>query len=102
MTPYSNSTPVKRPQPVVVAGAISAAIPTIVGLLVALRIIDLTPEGAEGLSAAGQSIIGTLVTLLNLVVGAVAILRARDKVTPLADPRDAAGQPLTPDTPSAA
>lgn len=92
-----NSSASKRPQPVAIAQSISAAIPTVVGLLVAVGVLDLTPDSAGSVSTAGQQIVAGVLTVVSLVVTVVATLRARAQVTPVADPRDADGVPLTPD-----
>jgi fumarate reductase subunit D len=86
----------RRREPVAIAGAITAAIPTVVGLLVAVGVLDLTPEGAEAVSTAGQQIVAGVVTVVSLVVTTWATLRARAVVTPVADPRDGSGAPLVP------
>lgn len=86
--------PTGRPRPVAIAAAVSAAIPTVVGLLVALGVIDATPQGVAAVSTAGQQIVAAVLTLVSLVVTVVATLGAHRAVTPLADPRDNSGRPL--------
>jgi hypothetical protein len=94
----------KRPEPVLdaarVAGAISAVILAIGGLLKLVGIAvpddyDLQPladQAADAVLSVGGAwtVFGPWIT---------ARIGARDKVTPLADPRDAHGRPLTPEDP---
>jgi hypothetical protein len=86
--------PRKRPQPVAVAQAVSSAIPMIVGLLVALHIVDLTPDQAAHINDAGTQAVAAILTAATGLLTLVATLRARGKVTPLEDPRDDQGVKL--------
>lgn len=85
-----------RPEPVRNAAAAAASLTTVVGLILTVLVVThvLTPDDSAILGPA-------LATATPTVVGAVATvaagLRARLQVTPLADPRNAAGDPLTPD-----
>ena len=89
-----NSSASKRPQPVAIAQAISAAIPTVVGFLVAIGALDLTPASAGDVSTAGQQIVAAVLTIASLVVAIVSTVKARAKVTPLASPRTINGEAL--------
>lgn len=77
----------------------------------------LSPNtNATGLGAAAAAIYAAVVMIVNVThhtaaidpqvviaaVGAAAFLYTRFKVTPLADPRDGNGQPLTPASPTPA
>jgi hypothetical protein len=82
-----------RPEPVRNAAAVAASITTVVGLVLTLLVVShvLTPDDSAILGPALASAVPTVVGAVSAVVAA---LRARLKVTPLADPRDAAGQAL--------
>jgi hypothetical protein len=76
-----------RPEPVRNAALSAASITAVVGLVLTILVVThvLTPDDSAILGPA-------LATAIPTVVGAA--LRARLRVTPLSDPRDAAGQPL--------
>jgi len=91
-----------RPEPVMdaakLAGAISAAILALGGLLKFLGILVPPDYDLDSLaSQAGNAVLvlGGGWSLIGPAV--VARFRARDKVTPLSDPRAADGTPLTPE-----
>ncbi|HEY3004516.1 MAG TPA: hypothetical protein VGJ44_19370 [Kribbellaceae bacterium] len=69
----------------------SSAIPTVVGLLVAVGVLDLTPDQATTVSDAGQQAVAGVLTVVSLLTTIVATVRARSKVTPLASPRNSEG-----------
>jgi hypothetical protein len=92
------STTVKRPEPVLeagkIAGAIAAVLLAVGGLL---RTIGWLPVGVDVEDVADQA--STVVLAIGVLWAAVGPwltnrLRARDLVTPMKDPRDAAGNPL--------
>jgi hypothetical protein len=94
----------KRPEPVLdaarVAGVVSAVILSIGGLLKLVGIVvpddyDLQPL-ADQASSAVLAIAGAWALVGPWIT---ARIRARDRVTPLADPRDAYGRRLTPEEP---
>ena len=74
-------------EPVLTAGGIVGAILSIVAALIAFGVVDWTPEQVGALEAALLSIVP-----LALSVGAAYL--ARQRVTPLARPRDKDGAPL--------
>lgn len=88
------SSPRKRPQPVAVAQAISSAIPLVVGLLVALHIVDLTPDQATHINDSGTQAVAAVLTAVSGLIALAATLRARGKVTPVEDPRNEQGVKL--------
>lgn len=71
-------------EPVALTGLLTAAITASLGLAVLFG-VNLSPEQ-----------IGGIVTTLGAWMG-VATFIIRSQVTPLADPKDAQGQPLVPD-----
>lgn len=82
-----------RPEPVRNAALTAASLTTVVGLVLTVLVLThvLTPDGQAVLGPALASAIPTVVGAVSAVVGA---LRARLHVTPLSDPRSAAGIPL--------
>lgn len=82
-----------RPEPVRNAAAVAASLTTVVGLVLTLLVVGhvLTPDDSAVL---GPALAAAVPTVVGAVSAVVAALRARLKVTPLSDPRDAAGQPL--------
>lgn len=86
-----------RPEPVRNAAAAAAAITTVVGLVLTVLVVShvLTPDDSATL---GPALATALPTVVGAVSAVVAALRARLKVTPLSDPRSAAGLPLVADT----
>lgn len=94
----SDSPEGQRPEPVTnaakLAGAIAAVVLAVGGLL---RAVDLLPVGVDVEDLAQRASDAVLaVGVAWAVVGpwVTARIGARDKVTPLADPRDAIGNPL--------
>lgn len=92
----------KRPEPVLsaakLAGAISGAVLAVGGLL---KLLGVVVPGSYDLRALADSA-GTAVLAVGTawaVVGPwlTARIGARDKVTPITDPRSAAGERLTPE-----
>lgn len=85
-----------RPEPVLdaakLAAAVSGAVTGIGGLLV-LAGYATTDEVKEWAVAAGAAVVG-VGALLGVVLPVITALRARDRVTPVADPRDVEGRPL--------
>lgn len=87
-----------RPEPVRNAATVAASITTVVGLVLTILVIThvLTPDDSAVLGPA----LGTaLPTVVGAVSTVVAGLRARLLVTPLSDPRDAAGLSLVAEIP---
>jgi protein-S-isoprenylcysteine O-methyltransferase Ste14 len=82
-----------RPEPVRNAALSAASITAVVGLVLTILVVThvLTPDDSAILGPALATAIPTVVGAVSAVVAA---LRARLRVTPLSDPRDAAGQPL--------
>lgn len=82
-----------RPEPVVNAATVAGTITAVVGLLLTLAVVLhwITPDDSATLGPA-------LSTVVTAIVGAVSALvaayRARTQVTPLRDPRNAAGEAL--------
>lgn len=102
--------PSERPNPLSkAASSVGVAWSGVSGLVSALVAFGaLTAAQGDAVTAAGESAQGTVTALgtvlagvLPLIAGIVAAFRttaaARDQVTPVADPRNDAGQPLTPD-----
>ena len=75
-------------EPLIVRGAIVAAIVAVLHLLVMLNVVSLTPEQEEQASL----VVGLLATV-------VVVVWSRGTVTPVDDPRGADGEPLQPATP---
>jgi len=93
VTASGPSSPAKRPQPVLGAAGAAAGLTTLVGLVLTLLVVTrvLTPGDSAVLGPAIASAVPTVVGAVSTVLAA---LRARTKVTPLADPRDAIGNRL--------
>ena len=70
-------------EPLAIAGAVVAVVQAILGAVVLMGWWQLTPEQ----TAAWMSVIALTGT-------AAVVLWSRGKVTPVADPRDASGEPL--------
>jgi hypothetical protein len=89
---------VARPEPVRNAATVAASITTVVGLVLTLLVIThvLTPDDSAVLGPALGTALPTVVGAVSTIVAA---LRARLKVTPLSDPRDAAGLALVAEIP---
>ncbi|HEX8321684.1 hypothetical protein [Longimicrobium sp.] len=92
----------KRPEPVLnaakVAGAISGVILSIGGVLRLLGVlipVDYDLQALADQSSAAVLAVGVAWSLVGPWI--VARIRARDRVTPLTDPRDATGRPLVPE-----
>lgn len=75
-------------EPLMVRGAIVAAVVAVLHLLVMLNVVSLTPEQEEQASL----VVGLLATV-------VVVVWSRGTVTPVDDPRGADGEPLQPATP---
>jgi hypothetical protein len=86
-----------RPEPVTLAGKVAGAVGGIVTFLAALGLIS-TAEG-DTLSTAATGLLALALAVPGVVAPVVAAYRARRKVTPLSDPQNNAGQPLTPSAP---
>ena len=86
----------QRPEEVVgaakLAAAVSGAVSGLGGLLV-LAGYATSEEVKSWAVAAGAAVIG-VGALLGVVMPVITALRARERVTPLKDPRDGAGRPL--------
>jgi hypothetical protein len=82
-----------RPEPVRNAALTAASLTSVVGLVLTVLVLThvLTPDGSAVLGPALASAVPTIVGAVSAVVAA---LRARLKVTPLSDPRNAAGEQL--------
>ena len=74
-------------EPVVTAGAIIGAIMAALTAMVALGVIDITPEQVSAIEA-------LLVALVPLILSVVGAVVARRYVTPVANPRDNDGNEL--------
>lgn len=72
--------------------AAAVAVAWVVGTLVVTFGFDIGPEAEQGLTAFVVALFGALLTVAQG-------LWTRAGVTPLRDPRNAAGVPLTPDVP---
>lgn len=85
-----------RPEPVLdaakLAAAVSGAVTSIGGLLVVAGLV--TSEEVRAWATAAGAAVVAVGALLGAVLPVITALRARDRVTPLADPRAANGQPL--------
>lgn len=89
-------TPAPRPEPVLTAARLAAAVSGVIAAVGAvLTLLGWSDAGqvhqAEVLAG---GIVTSVATLAAVVAPMVAAYRARAKVTPLSDPRDAAGAPL--------
>lgn len=82
-----------RPEPVRNAATVAASLTAVVGLVLTVLVVGhvLTPDDSAIL---GPAIATATPTVIGAVAPVVAALRARLKVTPVSDPRDAAGRPL--------
>lgn len=82
-----------RPEPVRNAALVASGLTTVVGLVLTLLVVAhvLTPDTSATL---GPALASALPTVVGAVGTVVAALRARRHVTPLSDPRNAAGLPL--------
>ena len=82
-----------RPEPVRNAALSAAGLTTLVGAVLTVLVVTrvLTPGDSAVLGPALASAIPTVVGAVSTVLAA---LRARSQVTPLSDPRNAAGVPL--------
>jgi hypothetical protein len=82
-----------RPEPVRNAALSAASLTSVVGLVLTILVVThvLTPEDSAVL---GPALATATPTVVGAVSAVVAALRARAKVTPLSDPRDAAGRQL--------
>lgn len=90
-----------RPEPVVYAariGGLLAALLVSVGGVIAILAAGLTLDELGPLGIAVGAVITAAVALGVYLLPVWQALRARAKVTPLDDPRDDDGAPLTPDT----
>jgi hypothetical protein len=92
----------KRPEPVMnaarQAGAIAAVILAVGGLLKLLGIVVLADDDLQRLADQSSQAVLAIAGAWALVGPWItARLRARDRVTPLRDPRDASGRRLVPE-----
>lgn len=90
-----------RPEPVLdaarVAGVISGVILAIGGLLKVLGVTISEDYDLDAIASQAGNVVLALAAAWSLIgPWLLARLRARDKVTPLADPRDTLGRKLTP------
>ncbi len=87
-----------RPEPVldeaVIAGKISAGATALLGFAVVLGLVAV--DDVDTIVAALVAVATGAVTIVNYVVPKVRAYKARDKVTPVADPQAADGTPLVP------
>lgn len=90
-----------RPEPVLNAATAAGALTAAVGALLTCAVVFhwVTPEDSAIL---GPSLSTAITAVLGAVSAVVAALRARSKVTPLADPQDGDGTPLRAVTPDEA
>lgn len=79
-------------EPVLTAGAIVGAIMATLTALVALGVIDISSDQMSAIGAALTAILGLLLPIVGAIV-------ARRYVTPVSNPRDNDGNPLTADLP---
>lgn len=89
-----------RPEPVLNAAKVAGAVS---GLVVAAGAVTTlvgwtTAEQIDSAAVLVGGLVTALAALVAVVAPLVAAYRARPKVTPLADPRDANGTPLVPAT----
>ncbi len=73
-----------RPQPVLIAAALIAAIDALAG---AGALLDFLPKSAVG-----------IIVLINVVVGAAGAVLVQGSVTPLSAPQDGRGRALVPES----
>lgn len=84
-----------RPQPVVDAAKVAAAVALVVGgLFTVLAAFGVTVPDPEGATRAVVSIATGALTLISVASTLWAAFRAREKVTPLTSPRNRDGVPL--------
>lgn len=76
-------------EPVMTAGAVIGAIMAVLTALVALDVISITPEQISAVEAVLVAVVPLLLSLIGAVV-------ARRYVTPVANPRNNAGEQLVP------
>lgn len=94
-----SSTSTKRPEEVLNAAKLAAAVSgavTGVGALLVLAGYATTEQIREWAVASGAAVVA-VGALLGAVMPIITALRARERVTPLSDPRDGAGRPLVVD-----
>jgi hypothetical protein len=70
-------------EPIIIRGAIVAAVTALVHVLVVFGVLDIDPSAEAAIGG-----------LIDLVGTAVLVIWSRGAVTPTADPKDAAGNPL--------
>lgn len=85
--------PETRPEPVRNAAVVASTVTAITGLVLTLLVVThvLTPDDSAVL---GPALATAIPTVVGAVGGILAALRARLKVTPLSDPRNALGKAL--------
>lgn len=87
--------PAARPEPVVNAAGVAGAVTAAVGLLgiLAVSLHWITPEDSATL---GPALANGVIAVVGALSALLAAFRARRAVTPLSDPRTAAGEQLVP------
>ncbi len=94
----SYTDPEPRPEPVLDEAKTAAKVTSLLtAVLTVATVLGYTTAGeASGIAAAGLGAAGAVITIVNYLVPIARARKARDKVTPLADPRSADGLTLVP------
>jgi hypothetical protein len=88
------TSPTTRPEPVLTEAKIGALVSQVVALAVTLGFVS-TADGGE-ITTAALGLYAAIVAVVNVAAKVIAAVRARGKVTPVAAPRDDAGNRLVP------
>lgn len=98
MPKEGNALVAARPQPVLAAGQMAGAVGGVVSALATVAVVlgMVTQTDADSVVTAVTVAVGAIVTAVNVVLPIIQAMKARDMVTPLADPRDPSGIALVP------